>query len=93
MALPSSYPYLSSLTYLAAPYASASPTRPTGRPLSKISILILIRFLISLALRIPNAFVRTMRVKTRGISYFQLLLRTTCHYTSSISVNRHPTDL
>ena len=81
------------LPYLEAPFAYTPPTRPARRPLSQRSILLVIRFRIFLDVRKPHLFIRTTWTNTRGISAFQLLLRTPCHYADSIYVSRRLEDL
>ena len=46
---------------------------------------------ISRARRTPNVFVITTLKKKRGISEFQILLRTSRHYAANIDVKRQPT--
>ena len=70
------FPPLVALPYLAAPYTSASPTRPAWRPISQRYILLKIIFLISLSLRTLNILVSITWAKKRGISESQILLIT-----------------
>ena len=90
-ALSSPFPPEASLTYLVAPSALASPTRPAWRPLSQRSICCISLALISRALQTPNIFVRTTWAKTRGISEFQLLPITPRHSADKITVRQRPT--
>ena len=46
---------------------------------------------ISRSRRMPNVLVNTKWAKMRGLSEFQLLLRTPRHSASNIAVKRHPT--
>ena len=68
-------------------------TLPTRRPpLGPRGDLVILAS-ISLALRMPNVFLRTMWMKTRDISEFQLLPSTPCHSAANISMKRRLTAL
>ena len=75
----------------ADPSASASPTRPSFWTLSQRSMRLVILSRISRARRTTNVFVRTKWAKTRGLSEFQLLLRSPRHSAARIAVNQRPT--
>ena len=87
----SSSPLKAALPSRAAPSASAFPTRPACWPLSQRSMRLVILARISRARRMPNVFVRTIWAKTRGLSEFQLLLKTLRHSSDNIAVKRRPT--